>query len=54
MGNDKKVNGIKQVFKHNIYVSWFKFILGLNFNFLLFLGMVMSDNEFETKEIKNI
>ena len=30
---------------------WFNFILGLNF-FLLFLGMVMYDNEFETKEYK--
>ena len=31
---------------------WFKFILGLNFIFLLFLGMVMYDNEFETMENK--
>ena len=30
---------------------WFNFILDLNF-FLLFLGMVMYDNEFETKEYK--
>ena len=27
-------------------------ILGLIFHFLLFLGMVMCDNEFRTKEIK--
>ena len=31
---------------------WFNFILGLNFTFSLFLGMVMYDNEFKTKEIK--
>ena len=31
---------------------WFKFILGLNFISLLFLGMVMYDNEFETMENK--
>ena len=30
---------------------WFNFILGLIF-FPLFLGMVMYDNEFETKENK--
>ena len=33
---------------------WFKFILGLNFIFLLFLGVVMYDNEFETMEIYSI
>ena len=33
---------------------WFKFILGLNFIFLLLLSMVMYDNEFETMEIKNL
>ena len=33
-----------------MYMLWFKFILGLNFIFLLFVGMVMSDNEFETME----
>ena len=32
----------------------FNFILGLNFIFLCFLGMVMNDNEFETKEKKLI
>ena len=31
---------------------WFNFILGLNFIFLLFLGMVMYGNEFKTMEIK--
>ena len=34
-----------------MYVMWFKFILGLNFIFFLG-GMVMYDNEFETKENK--
>ena len=29
---------------------WFSFILGLNFSFLSFGGMVMYDNKFETKE----
>ena len=29
---------------------WFNFILGSNFISLLFLGIVMYDNEFETKE----
>lgn len=29
---------------------WFKFIVGINFIFLLFLGMVMYDNTFETME----
>ena len=29
---------------------WFNFILGSNFIFLLFLGIVMYDNEFQTKE----
>ena len=33
-----------------MYILWFKFILGLSFIFLLFPGMVMSDNEFETME----
>ena len=33
-------------------VLWFKFILGLNFIFLLLLGMVMDDNQFETMENK--
>ena len=31
---------------------WFNFILGLNFIFFLFLGMVIYDNDFETKENK--
>ena len=31
---------------HAMYMLWFKF------SFLLFLGMVMYDNEFETKEKK--
>ena len=31
---------------------WFNFILGSNFIFFLFLGIVMFDNEFETKEDK--
>ena len=35
-----------------LYMLWFNFILGLNFIFLCFLGMVMYDNEFETKENK--
>ena len=35
-----------------MYVLWFNFILGLNFIFFWFLGMVMYDNEFETKENK--
>ena len=35
-----------------MYVLWFNFILGLKFYFLLSLGMVMYDNEFETKENK--
>ena len=33
-----------------VFMLWFNFILGLNFIFLLFLGMVMYDNEFETME----
>ena len=33
-----------------MYKLCFKFILGLNFIFLLFLGMVVCDNEFETME----
>ena len=37
----------------NVYLLWFEFILGLNFIFLLFLGIVMYDNEFETVE-KNL
>ena len=37
---------------HRTYVLWFNFILGLNFVFLLFLGIVMYDNEFETMENK--
>ena len=32
---------------------WFNFILGLIFYFLLFLGMVMYDNEYKTNENKN-
>ena len=31
---------------------WFNFILGLNFYFPLFLGEVMDNNEFKTKENK--
>ena len=32
---------------------WFNFILGLNnFHFPWFIGMVMHDNEFKTKESK--
>ena len=31
---------------------WFNFIPGLNFILPLFLGMVIYDNEFETKENK--
>ena len=40
--------------KKNIYVYllWFKLIFGLNVIFLLFLGIVMSDNEFETMKNK--
>ena len=38
-------------FAHAVYLLLFNSILGLNF-FLLFLGMVMYDNEFETKENK--
>ena len=35
----------------HVYVQLsFKFILGLSFVFLLFLGMVLCDNEFETME----
>ena len=34
------------------YVLWFNFILGLNFNFPLFLGMIVYDNECKKKEIK--
>lgn len=34
-----------------VYMLWFTFILGLNFSFLLFWGMTMYGNEFETKEI---
>ena len=30
-----------------LYLLWFKFVLDLNFIFLLFLGMVKYDNEFE-------
>ena len=33
-----------------MYILWFNFILGSNFFFLLFLGIVMYDNEFETEE----
>ena len=35
-----------------VYMLSFKFILGVNFIFLLFLSMVMCDNEFETMENK--
>ena len=35
-----------------MYVLWFNFNLGSNFYLLLFLGIVMYDNEFETKENK--
>ena len=31
---------------------WFNFILGLIFNFPLFLGLLMYNNEFLTKEDK--
>ena len=31
---------------------WFNFVPGLNFLFLLFWGMVIYDNEFETKKNK--
>ena len=31
---------------------WFNFILGLNFISFLFWGVVIYDNEFETKEIE--
>ena len=31
---------------------WFNFNLGLNVIFICFVGMVMHDNEFETKENK--
>ena len=41
-----------KAFDTNIYVVVLKFILGLNFIFLLFLGMAMKDNEFETMQIK--
>ena len=37
---------------HRIYMLWFNFILGSNFIFFLFLGIVMFDYEFETKEDK--
>ena len=33
---------------------WFNFIFGSNFIFLLFLGVVMYHNEFETKQNKPI
>ena len=33
-----------------MYILWFNFIQGSNFNFPLFCGMVMYDNEFKTKE----
>ena len=40
----------------NVYVGvcmlWFNFILGSNLLFFSFLGIVMYDNEFETKEKK--
>ena len=42
------IYGYKQYFyAHAVYLLWFNSILDLNF-FLLFLGMVMYDNEFET------
>ena len=34
------------------YMLWFNFILGSNFLFFCFLGIVMYDNEFETRENK--
>ena len=34
----------------SVTVQWYKFILGLNFIFLLFLSKVVYDNEFETTE----
>ena len=46
-----KPDGVKIIF-FSLYMLWFNFILGLNFFFLLFLGMVICDNEFETKENK--
>ena len=33
-------------------MSWFNFILGLNFILFCFLGMLMYDNELKTKEKK--
>ena len=43
----------KEVFaQYNIYVV-VQFYPSFNFYFLLFLGMVMYDNEFENKENKN-
>ena len=35
-----------------LYMLLFKFILGLNFIFLLFFGMIMYDNKFETMKNK--
>ena len=35
-----------------VHLLWLDFILGLNFISLLFLGMVIYDNEFKTKENK--
>ena len=35
-----------------VHLLWLDFILGLNFISVLFLGMVIYDNEFKTKENK--
>ena len=45
---------VVNIYLGGVYMFWFKFILGLNFIFLLFLGVVMYDNEFETMENKHI
>ena len=47
-----RVHGCHKHFKLRGIMSWFNFILGLNFISLCFGGMVMYGNEFETKENK--
>ena len=49
---DKHTANIK-THQFGLCIMWFKFLLGLNFMFLLFLGKVMYDNEFERIENKS-
>ena len=43
---------MESLFSEFYGILWFNFILGLNLFSFVFGGMVMYDNEFETKENK--